>query len=604
MKRVKVAILRARHDQAVAEISDAACIAMLMNNPNRTGVLQYWESVTGGFLDFVDSVLFPWVLIEMDATDVARETQVERAIAATQALPNADIDSFDIVVVLTHPGQLTIANPKASMPGEPATMIKNFDGGAGGGAGSKAACALPVMTSNHTFMCHELGHTLGFQHSYGVLNNGADWDGLAPFFQGEVYGDPYDIMSSASFGSRWLDPKVTHYSGDPVFTGHAVAGWPNPAAIRMGPPPARAHVHLWDPSAIQDSLVRHMTMPSQGSLRFDLVPALGGKAGVQLVALHPAGEDADGRGRVYLEYRQRGGWDAGLDVSGNDLSRQAVVVHALADTAEGVRCWYRGRILVPVELDSDLKVAGTPLTVRVVDASAEDGGFAQVEVSLGSGAEVEIQVRSRDVVVAEVNPEPMLTPCGDKITHMTRLLVTETQYLPTSFGLGGEGAPDAALKATWTLSGVVVPEGAGSLNVPTSEGEFSIDYFRHPLTAELRLTSGGGVRYRVDLVCTISEGDGTGAKTAVATFAPPGWRDGYSPADTAALEKCLLKYAKSARLRPRDFLIPHGPNPIEREMVDQINQRRLQLMIDQVATSHPGPAAALGAISAMRFGRQ
>jgi hypothetical protein len=61
--------------------------------------------------------------------------------------------------------------------------------------------------------------------------------------------------------------------------------------------------------------------------------AAGGSGGpIKLLALHPADEDVQGRGRCYVEYRQAIGWDAGLDSSSDDLGRQAIVVHALADT--------------------------------------------------------------------------------------------------------------------------------------------------------------------------------------------------------------------------------------------------------------------------------
>ena len=88
--------------------------------------------------------------------------------------------------------------------------------------------------------------------------------------------------------------------------------------------------------------------------------AAGGSGGqIKLLALHPADEDAQGRGRCYVEYREAIGWDAGLDASGSDLGRQAVVVHALADTPdEGVRCWYRGQLPIPLGTEITLPVAG------------------------------------------------------------------------------------------------------------------------------------------------------------------------------------------------------------------------------------------------------
>lgn len=603
MKKVKVGVLRARHDVTIPLIPDRACIEMMLNNANHTSVLDYWANVTEGHLDFLDSVLFPWVDIEIGADDISRETQCARALDATKALPGAILDGFDVFAVLVLPGQLTLPNPLAGKPGEAATIVKGLDGGAGPVIQNKPACALPVMPANHTFLCHEVGHTLGFQHSYGVLNNGIDWDGKAPFNQGEVYGDPYDIMSSASFGSRWLDPSVTHYSGNPEFTGASIAGWPSPNAFTMGPAPARAHVHLWDPSALRSTRVLHKPVPVGGQTeRFTLVAAGTAPGGAQLAALHPGGEDAEGRGRCYIEYRQKGGWDFGLDVSGNDLARQGVVVHTLADTAEGVRCWYRGRILVPLELDSDLVVAGTPLTVQVEGFDA-DTGTVDIAVTTGVGRGIDIHTRGSDDIITVTNPQAMSTPCGDPITYGTFITQSQYFYQPVSYGFGGVGAPDAAsLKTRWTVAGVEAADSMGSLEAPTTDGTFTIQYALDPISAELSLSSRGGEKYRVDVSITMTEADGSGATTATVVFAPKGYYDGYAPGDLAKLDRCMFKYAKSAKLRLRDYLIPPGPNPVEIERTDRINQVRMQQLISQVAVQHPGPASALAALTALRFG--
>ena len=604
MKRVKVAVLRARHDMSKPYIPEQACIDMMMVGPGRRSVLQYWEDVTEGFLDFVGSELFPWVDIAIDPADTSRDTQAALAYDATKALPGAILDSFDAFVVLTFPGQISVPNPKAGQPNQPATIKQGFDGGAGSDLHGKPACALPVMTGNHTFMCHEVGHLLGFKHSYGILNNGTDWDGLAPYTQGEVYGDPYDLMSSASFGSRWLDPAVTHYSGNPAFKGPPVADWPNTSAFTMGPAPARAHVHLWDPAAVRPEHVRHFNMPSVGNtVAFRLVPALGSENGTQLAVLHPMGEDAEGRGRVYLEYRQKRGWDDGLDVFGNDLARQGVVVHTLADaTADGVRCWYRGRVLADLELDSDVVVKGTPLTVRVVGASDQDG-YADIEVSTGLTRGIDIHTRGSDDVITLTNPQPMGTPCGDQLTYGT--LITQSQYFyqPISYGFGGEATPDAkSLKATWTVAGVPISGASGSIEAPTTDGNFTIEFALDPITAELSLSSRGGEKYRVDVTVTITEADGTGATNATAVFAPKGYFDGYAPGDDAKLARCMSKYARHAKVRLRDYLVPPGPDPYRNHLADRVNQARMQRLVDQVADQHPGPASALAALTALRYG--
>lgn len=605
MKQVKLAVLRARHDTSRPPIPDQACIEMMMVSPTRHSVLQYWEDVTDGYLDFADSSLMPWVDIVIDPADTSRDTQASKAYEATKALNGGDLDGYDGFIVLTWPGQMSTPNPKFGQPNQPMNIMLSFDGGAGSDVHGQPSCALPVMTSNHTFMCHEVGHVLGFKHSYGWLNNGIDWDGVAPFSQSEVYGDPYDLMSSASFGSRWLDPAVSHYSGDPAFAGPVIAAWPNPSAFSMGPAPARAHVHLWDKEALKPGHVRHFQMPALNqTVSFRLVPALGGQGGTQLAVLHPMGEDADGRGRVYVEYRQKGGWDSGLDVYGNDLARQGVIVHALADaTADGVRCWYRGRVLTDLELDSDLAVKGTPLTVRVTDADDQDGGYAEVEVSVGAVRGIDIHTRGTDDVITITNPQPMGTPCGDQITYGTCITQSQYFYQPISYGFGGEGAADAAaLKASWTVAGVALPGTSGSIDAATADGTFTIEFSVDPITAELSLSSRGGEKYRADVTVTMTEADGSGATAATTVFAPKGYFDGYAPGDVQKLARCTAKYARRARLRLRDLLVPPGPDPYSIENTDRINRVRLQQAFTQVAEQYPGPASALSALHALRYG--
>src|SRR5439155_23250152 len=45
----------------------------------------------------------------------------------------------------------------------------------------------------------------------------------------------------------------------------------------------------------------------------------------------------------------------------------AVVLHRLDAVDGAVRCWYQGRILVPLEIDLDAAVPRLPLAVRVAE---------------------------------------------------------------------------------------------------------------------------------------------------------------------------------------------------------------------------------------------
>src|SRR5262249_50673811 len=76
-------------------------------------------------------------------------------------------------------------------------------GGRGVGAGAcwvkvggrPMPCAFLDDRGQHTFMCHEVGHTIGMDHSFRP-----SW--VNPGHSFGEYGDPYDIMSAMTFGGR------------------------------------------------------------------------------------------------------------------------------------------------------------------------------------------------------------------------------------------------------------------------------------------------------------------------------------------------------------------------------------------------------------------
>ena len=230
-------------------------------------------------------------------------------------------------------------------------------------------------------------------------------------------------------------------------------------------------------------------------------------------------------------------------------------------------------------------------------------GTVDIAVSTGVDRGVDIHSQGSDDIIDVINPQALGTPCGDRITYGTFITQSQYFYQPVSYGFGGAGAPDAApLIARWTIAGIEAVGPSGSLDAPTPDGTFTIEYAIDPVTAELSLSSGGGQKYRVDVTVTMTEADGSGATTATVVFAAKGYYDGYAPGDLEKLERCMFKYAKSAKLRLRDYLIPPGPDPSGLDLVDRINQLRMQQLIGQVAAQHPGAASALAALTALRYG--
>jgi hypothetical protein len=553
-KKVRIGIIRAWHDMNVPRISDQVCISMLMTGEN--SVFRYWANTSRNHLDFVDSPMFPWVKMTLGA-DTSREAQAKAAVDALRArFPDPEpLAGLNGLIVLTDPGNREMPNPKAGQPGQPATLTVGFDGGTTSVAGLPVA-VLPVMTSDHTFMCHELGHVLGFQHSFGLDNNGADWDpNDATIILIPEYGSPYDLMSSASFGSRWLGTGP-FYSASPTFVGPAVAGWPNTRAFSMGPHLSRANLHLQMPDALAGRVINAGYPQIGASVNARIVPASASNGNCLLI-LHPPGEPASGAGRVYVEYRTRSGWDRGMDPLGPDLARDGVVVHTVVDQPNaGPRVWYRGAIPT-VSVDRDVAVTSTPLVVRAVVGN--DDKFVDLSVTVGAARTVEI-VRgnhSDDFVGVIGEVQTTTTPCG--VRRGTFATSSFSQFGVRTTGFGGGGGPTVTPgTVAWTVGGVPVAGNSGSVDVPFGEVSFAVEYTIDPVVFELALTSRGGERFEAPVVVKVTGGGVTG--TASDTYTALGWFDGIHPEDVEELGACLRRVADRFQVVPTPFRRP-TPNP-------------------------------------------
>ncbi|MFI9255447.1 hypothetical protein [Streptomyces sp. NPDC053069] len=556
-KSVRLGIIRARHDTTVPVIPDLACIAMLMTGDH--ALLRFWENTTRGHLDFVDSSMFPWVDMTM-GTDTSRDAQARAAVDALRArFPNPpEWPGLNGLIVITHPGQRTMPNPRAGQPGQPATITQSFDGGTTGVDGLPVA-VLPVMSSDLTFMCHEVGHVLGLDHTFGLDNNGTDWDPTdATIVVGQEYGSPYDLMSSATFAGRFLGTGP-FYSGQPTFTGPTVTNWPYAGASSMGPHLSRANLHLFMPDALAGRVVE-APFPQPGApVTARIVPASASN-GRCLLVLHPPGEPANGVGRVYVEYRVPAGWDAGMDPQGPSLSREGVVVHSIVDiTNKGPRAWYRGSIPT-ASPDTDVAVATTPLVVRT---AAVDPERQWVDLSVTAGAakaaEIVRGLQTDDVVGAVGEVQQTMTPCGDPVRRGTFATSTTARFGVRSTGFGGSGEPvDPQPTIAWTVGGVPLGAPSGNVSVPVDGTSFTLDYTIDPVMSELTLTSRGGERYETPAAVTVS-GDGTTA-SATAVFTAQGWFEGIHPDDVQKFGDCLRRITERYRRMPAPFRRP-TPEP-------------------------------------------
>lgn len=557
-KNVRIGIIRARHDTAVPVISDADCITMFM--VGEYSIFRYWIDTTCNYIDFIDSPMFPWIDISL-GVDTSRVKQAETAISVLRAkFPDPEpLAGLDGLIVLTYPGTRVMPNSQAGQPGQPATITVGLDGGAASVAGLPVAI-LPVMTSNHTFMCHEVGHVLGFKHSFGLDNNGMDWNTSdATIIVGPEYGSPYDLMSSASFGSRWLGTGPFYWAS-PTFIGPSVSGWPTSIAFSMGPHLSRANLHLHMPQALAGRCIEK-DFPQRGKAVYARIMSTSMSTGSCLLILHPPGEPETGIGRVYVEYRTAKGWDAGMDPLGPSLSRVGVVVHSIVDQPNTGPCiWYRGSIPT-VSVDRDVSVASTSLVVRV-DNISSNGEW--IDVSIVTEAVRSVQIvwgyQSDDMIGVVGELQHTKTPCGEPIRKGTFATSTTSQFGVRITGFGGGGEPVAAPPiVTWTVSGVPVTGTNGMINIPFEGSTFAVEYTIDPVIFELQLISRGGERFEVPVIVTVT-GDGTSV-TANTTFSALGWFDGIHPEDDETLSACIAHIADSYRVAPKLFRKPSSNPP-------------------------------------------
>lgn len=467
----RVAVILVRHDAGVTPPTLDECRAVMLTG--QESVARYWRENTEGWFEFPLFDFFGPYDIALPPPPDSRRTVLARARAAAQGA-GVNLAAYDATVVFNCPGT-------------------GYDAGATG-IGPSSAAILGVA-DNHTFFSHEFGHVLGFDHSYGIPTTGADWsnDGVDQLYP--VYGDPYDIMSSATFGGA-----------DPTRTLSApFSGFPNAAGA--GPMLARAQLHFARPAALElTRKVRHVYEDGDSAV-VTLHPAGNGVDGeAELVVFHPSGEDGQGRGRVYVEYRQPFDfsyvslWDSGLADSGDARDRRGVIVHVVQDvpgtTTPAV--WYAGRICFPSP-DTDVQV-GTPRGPAVVSVSDEFArqsppAYVRVRISREARPRVSLAVESEEsarVIGSERRPIPGWEWAGE-FTWERRETTRKVTYTPATAGLGGSSPHDAATSVTvnWYVNGSMLTADSGveTLLPPGRESTARLIYAIDPATRALTLAN-------------------------------------------------------------------------------------------------------------------
>jgi hypothetical protein len=433
----KIAVILVRSDTSLTPPTIADCKALMLSGQN--SIARYWQENTYNWFQFTAFDFFGSYDIMLPPPPNKRQTIWDSAnAAATSAGVNlADYDSF---VVLDFPG---VSNDHGAID----------------------RVAVVGIPDNHTFFCHEFGHVLGFSHTYGILNAGSDWsdDGVTQL--NPVYGDPYDIMSSATFGNS--DPTTILPT---PFTGF-------PGSASVGPMLSRALLHFTKPMALDlKQKVRHIYEDGNSPV-FQLFPAANGNdQEPELVVFHPSGEDTEGRGRIYVEYRQPRDfllgtrWDNGLAVDGDNRDRRGVIVHVVKNIPETTTpaVWYAGRICFPTP-DSDV-VIDTPQGTAIVTVSDDYVQQNQpysvaVRVTRQTRARVSIRTETKDdirVTSSEKRSIPGWEWAG-QFTWEQRKTIRTVRYTPITAGIGGKSPFDAAttVKVYWYVNNYMLTSDSG-----------------------------------------------------------------------------------------------------------------------------------------------
>ncbi|WP_256796403.1 hypothetical protein [Terrabacter sp. Ter38] len=470
----RLAVVLVRNDASAAYPPVTIEQATRLMLSDQSSVFRYWDENAEGWFTFSRLDFFGSYDVTLPPPQPPGQAKTSRGAildVARAAAQNAGVDlaPYDGLIVFVHPGS-------AGGVG--------YDAGTHGAEGPGSSCILPT-TGDRTFFCHEIGHALGFFHTYGLLNTGADWSGTGERF--EVYGDPYDLMSSAAFGAA--DPTLV------LTPDQAIDNFPN--ALKAGPMLSRANLHFAKPAALEATgRVRHIYEGGDSSL-VTLHPAghrVGGDP--ELLVYHPIDEDPAARGRVYVEYRQpfdfnwSSRWDGGLSNVGTERDNCGLVVHVVKDIPEGTATavWYAGRIVFPCA-DADLRVDTSRglATVTVSQESVQQEKPGYVRVRVGRAYAPWVSIKEAESKVQKVlSSERRLAPGWEwagPFTWERRQTLTTATYTPVVYGLGGAGTTDgpSAVDVNWYV-GDVQPVGLTGVASVHPEGvvtyvdlDFSID---------------------------------------------------------------------------------------------------------------------------------
>jgi hypothetical protein len=150
----RLAVLIVRNDTSVAPVTPEQAKRLVVND--QSSIFRYWRENAENWFSISPPDIFGSYDVTLTPSPDSRFTTLAVAQAAAQ---NAGIDlsPYDGFIVILHPGK---------------SGGNGYDGGSTGSGPGKSS----IMTTSDsaTIYCHEIGHLLGFEHTYGILNSGAD----------------------------------------------------------------------------------------------------------------------------------------------------------------------------------------------------------------------------------------------------------------------------------------------------------------------------------------------------------------------------------------------------------------------------------------------
>lgn len=313
MPQRRVVIIRCRWESFPAGwpepplIPDGTLVEMFSRSSGLWSVAQLWYHATLGAIDFDPAVI-------VDVGDLPGKGFDGRRDKDKNVVTPRRLDVFDTAIAQAQKQGFSLASNDV-----PVVMIAPPPSDAGGIEGR--GCVLDVH-GGQTYMAHELGHALNFNHSWGLDPLIRDWE----------YGDPYCLMSALTFGDRSPDANGLSV-GEPV-----PAGLPAEWTDHMGPLPAAAVVWRYNIDFATCPAVVHLYQSDLRNQPTVTLTSFGAATSPSNVVL--AVVDVEPWPRPLgvpvlpiewcVEYRGAHGWDRGI---GPDSPPPGIVMHRI--TAAG-----------------------------------------------------------------------------------------------------------------------------------------------------------------------------------------------------------------------------------------------------------------------------